>query len=108
MEQIYGKKSLLKQVKLICESGIINDLDMKAGGINPEKLFEKQWAFSSITNKVGLDIGPVLESFRQMGGDSVFAYPEFVSYQRFVLNITNPTPLGQDVNNLLEITPGSY
>ena len=107
MDQVMGKQSILKQILLVCQTGV-NDLFTNEGAVSDERLFAKQWAYSAITNKLGLEVGPPIETFRQLGGSAVYAYPEFSYYQKYVAKQSNLTYLGRDSENLVSITEGSF
>jgi hypothetical protein len=62
----------------------------------------------ALNNDVGLQVGPKLNSFRQMGGSAVFAFPEFAYYQTYIQNQSNATYLGKDSINLLKVDEGSF
>lgn len=52
--------------------------------IDNQNLFYKQWSMMALNNSLGLCVGPELQSFRQMGGSAVFAFPEFAYYQKHI------------------------
>lgn len=62
----------------------------------------------ALNNDIGLLVGPQLNTFRQMGGSAVFAFPEFAYYQKYIQNQSNPHYLGQDSINLLKVDDGSF